>query len=108
MTCSGAPQETCGGPNRLDLYSYASMTAAPTTSKTSTSTGPTATASGWNFRGCYTDNVSARALSYGMAVPGGAAAMTVEACEAVCQAAGYSIAGVEYSQECCTSTLPLL
>jgi len=36
-----------------------------------------------------------------MAVPGGAGAMTVEACEAVCQAAGYTIAGVEYSQECC-------
>lgn len=108
MTCSGAPQETCGGPNRLDLYSYASMTAAPTTSKTSASTGPTQTpSSGWNFRGCYSDNVSGRTLIYGLAVPGGPAAMTVEACQTVCLAAGYKIAGVEYSQECCMSSLNL-
>jgi len=38
-----------------------------------------------------------------MGVPGGAAAMTVEACIAACAAAGYQIAGVEWSQECCES-----
>jgi glucan 1,3-beta-glucosidase len=103
MTCSGAPQETCGGPNHLDLYSYASMTAAPTTMQTSTSTssGPTATASGWNFRGCYIDNVSGRALPNGEQVPGGASAMTNELCQSTCLADGFSIAGTEYAGECC-------
>ena len=105
MTCNGNTAEICGGPNRLDLYSYASATVAPTSSETST-TSATATASGWNFKGCYTDNVSSRSLGHGMSVPGGAAAMTVEACEAVCLAAGYILAGVEYAGECCMSTYP--
>jgi glucan 1,3-beta-glucosidase len=56
---------------------------------------------GWNYRGCYTDSVSARTLGITMQVPGGAAAMSVEACLTVCQAAGYALAGVEYSGECC-------
>lgn len=55
---------------------------------------------GWNFRGCYTDQVSARTLGNTMSVPGGPSAMTIEACLTVCQAAGYSLAGVEYSAEC--------
>jgi hypothetical protein len=62
---------------------------------------------GWNFRGCYTDKVSARTLGNTMSVPGGPSAMSVEACLAVCQAAGYSLAGVEYSAECCKFTAPL-
>jgi len=101
MTCSGAPQETCGGPDRLDLYSYASMTAAPTTIATSTSSGPTAAASGWNFRGCYTDNVSERSLPNGEQVPGGTNAMTNELCQSTCLADGFTIAGTEYAGECC-------
>lgn len=95
MTCSGAPTETCGGPNRLDLYSYASTTVASTA--TTTSVSATATATGWNFRGCYTDSVAARTLGH----PYPANPMTVEKCLASCQAAGYILAGVEYAQECC-------
>jgi hypothetical protein len=37
----------------------------------------------------------------GEAVPGGAAAMTVEACQSTCLGLGYSLAGVEYADECC-------
>ena len=90
MTCSGAPQETCGGPNRLDVYTLATATGS--------STPPVAT--GWNFRGCYTDNVSGRALM-GESVPGGASSMTVEACQSVCKGLGYILAGLEYADECC-------
>lgn len=78
-------------------------TATPTTLSTST-TSATNTATptnGWQFRGCYTDNVGGRALSMGEPVPGGAAAMTVEACQTVCHGLGYTLAGLEYSQECC-------
>jgi hypothetical protein len=70
----------------------------PTTLSTSTRTSsPT----GWTFLGCYTDNVAARTLVNGEAVPGGASAMTVEACQSTCLGLGYSLAGVEYADECC-------
>jgi WSC domain len=55
----------------------------------------------WNYLGCYTDNVSGRALPNGEAVPGGTNAMTNEACQSTCLAAGFSIAGTEYAGECC-------
>jgi hypothetical protein len=72
-----------------------------TTSTTSApSTGPTGS-SGWKSLGCYTDNVSGRALPVSEPVTGGATAMTNEACQTACAGAGYSIAGTEYSQECC-------
>lgn len=74
----------------------------PTTLSTATS-APTATAApgGWKYEGCWRDNVSGRALSTGIQVPGGAGAMTVEACTAGCRGAGFALAGVEYGGECC-------
>jgi hypothetical protein len=57
--------------------------------------------SAWNFLGCYTDNVSGRALLNGEAVPGGTSAMTNEVCQSTCLAAGFLIAGTEYGGECC-------
>lgn len=75
-------------------------TSTPTTLSTvTTTTGPSAT--GWNFLGCYTDNVGGRTLVNGVQVEGGSTAMSVELCQAACKANGYSIAGVEYSGECC-------
>lgn len=63
-----------------------------------------ASASTWTFLGCYTDNYpTSRTLPYTASIPGGGGAMTVEACQSACSAAGYSLAGVEYAQECCTS-----
>jgi hypothetical protein len=56
---------------------------------------------GWTFLGCYTDNVSRRALPTMEQVPGGTNAMTNELCESTCLAAGFSIAGTEYAGECC-------
>jgi len=101
MACAGNAAETCGGPNRLDLYSYGSGGTAPTSTKTSTSASATATSSaGWNFRGCYTDSVAARSLSHGEIPSGGAATMTIEACQSLCQGLGYTLAGLEYADEC--------
>jgi hypothetical protein len=65
---------------------------------------PGCTLIGWNFRGCYTDKISARTLGNALGVPGGQPAMTIEACLAACQFAGYVLAGVEYSGECCKSS----
>jgi hypothetical protein len=55
----------------------------------------------WNFLGCYTDNVSGRALPNGEAVAGGTNAMTNELCQSTCLAHGFTIAGTEYAGECC-------
>src|SRR5207248_1364864 len=52
---------------------------------------------GWTYAGCYTDSVGARTLSV-REFPAGS--MTVELCTSACQAAGYTIAGVEYAGEC--------
>jgi WSC domain len=57
--------------------------------------------SDWTFLGCYTDNVSGRALPNGEAVAGGTNAMTNVLCQSTCLAAGFSIAGTEYAGECC-------
>ncbi|KAF3055332.1 Glucan 1,3-beta-glucosidase [Trichoderma lentiforme] len=88
MTCSGAPQETCGGPNRLNVYQVATATGAP----------PPVT-TGWVSRGCYTDSVNARAL-IAEGVPNGPTSMTVEACQSVCKSLGYVLAGLEFADEC--------
>ncbi len=55
----------------------------------------------WTFLGCYTDNVSGRALPNGKAVAGGTNAMTNELCQSKCLADGFTIAGTEYAGECC-------
>lgn len=57
----------------------------------------------WGSLGCYADNISGRALPNGAEIPGGAVAMTNEACQTACESAGYSIAGTEYGAECCKS-----
>ena len=85
MPCNGNSSEWCGGANRLNVYGLGQKsTIAPL----------------WAPLGCYTDSVQARTLSVGMAVPGGAANLTQENCQAACLAGKYTYSGVEYSQEC--------
>lgn len=47
------------------------------------------------------EGTSGRALTNGLDVPGGKNNMTVANCVSTCQAAGYLLAGVKYSGECC-------
>jgi hypothetical protein len=47
------------------------------------------------------EGITGRALPFGATTVGGAAAMTVDLCLTACQAAGYVLAGTEYSDECC-------
>ena len=49
----------------------------------------------------YREGTTGRALTTGMAVPGGASKMSVALCTSACGAAGFSLSGVEYAQECC-------
>lgn len=76
-------------------------TAQSTTFSTIITTSSPPKQTGWNFLGCYSDNVNGRTLANQVQVAGGASAMSIEACETACKAAGYTIAGVEYSGECC-------
>jgi hypothetical protein len=59
---------------------------------------------GWNYRGCFTDSVSARTLKNTVQVSGRAAGMSIEACITVCQSGGWALAGVEPSGEYCKSS----
>jgi len=106
MVCSGKSSEICGGPNRLNVY---------TTSSSSSSNG------GWVSIGCYryfhrpfsiesvsltpcTRHISdspARTLTVGTNPVGGPANNSAESCTAACLAAGFHLAGMEYSAECC-------
>lgn len=78
-----------------------STTKGPTTMSTITTSSSPPKQTGWSSLGCYSDNVNGRTLANQVQVAGGASAMSVEACETACKAAGYTIAGVEYSGECC-------
>jgi len=42
-----------------------------------------------------------RILLNGVPTDGGPSLMTVDLCTSACQASGYTLAGTEYSQECC-------
>ena len=46
-------------------------------------------------------SIGGRTLPNGGDVAGGSAAMTVDLCTAACQTQGYTLAGIEYSGECC-------
>ncbi|KAB8295124.1 hypothetical protein EYC80_007056 [Monilinia laxa] len=89
MKCSGDASEWCGGPNRLNLYWNGEN--APQTNPGSGL---------WNFLGCYTEGQGGRLLIYQTVSTGRASGMTVDVCTAACQSGGYSLAGVEYADEC--------
>ncbi|KAK3671659.1 fungal class II heme-containing peroxidase [Recurvomyces mirabilis] len=97
MTCAGNSSETCGGPNRLSVYTTGAAISGP-----STNPGP----NGWTFVSCYTDSVNARTLNTAQDVAAGASGMSVSQCTAACKLGGYSYAGLEYGQQCfCDSTI---
>ncbi len=100
----GLFQLVSGSGGTVGTPTTTSSSKVPTTISTkvsSSSSAPTGGSSSWSLLGCYTDSVAARSLPYAAGVAGGAAAMTVELCEAACRSAGYSLAGVEYADECC-------
>jgi len=119
MKCLGNPNEICGGPNRMNLYSHNAFasTSVPATVKevstreqtsTSMAAGVTGTGdSAWHYRGCYTD-CGAGTLAHGNPTSD---TMTVAKCQAMCLAQGYCLAGLEWGDECCEflpSSFPLL
>jgi hypothetical protein len=114
MACNGNQTDMCGGSNRLTLFKYvtgqepsalstivASSVAASSTAVSSavSSAPPVATGLPTNFtyKGCYVDGPGYRIMNFQQPDD---SAMTVASCSNKCAAAGYSIAGMEYSSQC--------
>jgi hypothetical protein len=114
MACNGNQTDMCGGSNRLTLFKYvtgqepsalstivASSGAASSTAVSSavSSAPPVATGLPTNFtyKGCYVDGPGYRIMNFQQPDD---SAMTVASCSNKCAAAGYSIAGMEYSSQC--------
>lgn len=68
-------------------------------STTTTTTMAVSLPTGWTFAGCYEDNVSNLGRSIINGNPGNSQ-MTIESCVNLCAAANYTVAGMEYADEC--------
>ncbi|KAI9449273.1 WSC domain-containing protein [Lactarius psammicola] len=88
MGCQGDPTKLCGGPALLNLYNFTGTYPIGASVVTA--------ANGWTSRGCYSDSVSSRTLERRIDV----GTVTVESCVSTCQSQSFTIAGLEYAQEC--------
>ena len=111
MGCQGNASETCGGPALLNVYNFTG--AYPV----GASVVPSVTLGTWTSQGCYrygthpravilmcvnancsqSDTVASRTLERRVDVSN----VTVEACIKTCFVQSFTIAGLEYAQECC-------
>ncbi|KAK0660111.1 WSC domain-containing protein [Cercophora samala] len=109
MPCAGDDNELCGAGMRLNVYSFdkepttvtTTTTSDPTSSPTSEPATPVTTIDGFEYQGCYTDNVPQRVLGGKVVVDG---AMTLEKCASSCKEGGYALFGVQYNSECFCGT----
>jgi len=90
--CVGNSSEICGGSDSLSLYwNGLGVQGAPTFLQQF---------GAWNLSGCFSDSNDARTLTVQVSVTGGQYNNSVGSCVPACEAAGYSIAGVEFAQQC--------
>ncbi|AEO53498.1 glyoxal oxidase like protein [Thermothelomyces thermophilus ATCC 42464] len=104
MVCNGNSTEFCGGPDRLNVYSYKNQyepTATSTTGagSTSSSSVPSATGlpEGWSYQGCWIDGKQGRILPYQLP---DSQTNSRAACANACAEAGYTVSGTEYAVQC--------
>lgn len=106
MACSGNNSETCGGSNRINIFSFTPAIATTVTPTASISFGtgstsfPPQPSPYFVSTGCYTDSRSNRTLGIVGDFPGAHGNMTLEPCKGACRNAGYMFAGVEFGDEC--------
>ncbi|KAH8988288.1 copper radical oxidase [Lactarius hatsudake] len=104
MACSGAGSELCGGPNRLNMYTYTGTDLPPINNGGGGGGGgapvfpklsglPTT----WAYNACWVDNAHGRIFQTQLADN---QALTVESCVASCDAQGFTLAGMEFSVQC--------
>ncbi|KAK9789619.1 hypothetical protein SCARD494_08890 [Seiridium cardinale] len=92
--CSGDSTQPCGGGNRLTLFNNPNIK------------GPQANSGiqDWPHIGCYTEGTTGRALEYAANLASDQ--VNGANCTAACKAAGFILAGTEYSGECyCGKTI---
>ena len=95
MACSGNSSETCGGNNRLSLFSSGRPVVLPTPGT------PETIAKDFYYTNCYTEATGGKALA-GRSTSG--SFMTLDYCGQYCT--GYQYFGTEYASECyCESAL---
>ncbi|KAJ7368760.1 WSC domain-containing protein [Mycena albidolilacea] len=93
QACSGDSTELCGAGNFIDVYWNG--TPRP---------GVPQQVGTWNYLGCFPDAVSSRQIPNLHTISGG---VTIESCTSACKASGFSVAGLEFGQECwCGSSPP--
>lgn len=106
MACAGNAEQLCGGPNRLNMYSYGGDDLPPITPPAGPGDPPTEAPppvteglpEPWHYAGCWVDQEFGRILTSGIPdVPD----RTVEQCVNTCKDAGYTLAGLEYGVQCC-------
>ncbi|RYF49565.1 MAG: hypothetical protein EOO38_07610, partial [Cytophagaceae bacterium] len=103
MNCNGNQTEICGGPNRLTFFEYytgevqATPTSGMSTALSTAPPAPTGLPSGFEYKGCYVDGPGFRIMNFQQPDE---QSMTVASCASKCAAAGYEIAGMEYSYQC--------
>jgi hypothetical protein len=99
MACSGNNSETCGGSNRINIYSFTPATPITAMPTASTSSLPQSSQF-FKSIGCYTDARSNRTLGFVGDYPGAYGNLTIEPCQWACRNAQYTFAGVEFGDEC--------
>lgn len=114
FVCPGDGNEYCGAGNRLEMYKKGGSTQSSTTA-TGSVVGPVTTVSttgnggatglptGWTYAGCFKEGTTGRALPNQQP---DSPTNTNEKCVAACVAAGYTVAGMEFSSQCfCANAL---
>ncbi|KAF5313126.1 hypothetical protein D9619_002379 [Psilocybe cf. subviscida] len=91
--CGGDGNQTCGDAGKISVYQNMNKNVGPIPTNKANVTG------GWTFTGCFTDaiNGNGRTLLERFDI---AAGVTIESCTAECNATGFTIAGLEFGEEC--------
>ncbi|KAF8151649.1 hypothetical protein B0H34DRAFT_801346 [Crassisporium funariophilum] len=112
MVCAGNSSEFCGGPNRLNAYNYTGtdLPVNPNPPQGGGGGGPTTVfpvltglPPHWAYNSCWIDNAHGRIFDSDIA---GSQTNTVTSCIAQCVALNFTLAGMEFADECyCGNTL---
>ena len=111
MTCAGNGNQKCGGSWNLSLYQLngaasaappAATPSAPAASSTplppanNNGSGSAATSGTWSAAGCVQDGPARALTGYSFT----SSSMTTAMCQSTCALKGFTMAGIEYGQEC--------
>ncbi|SJL08884.1 related to glyoxal oxidase precursor [Armillaria ostoyae] len=105
MTCAGNSSQFCGGPNRLNAYNYTGTNLPPINNAGGGGGGGPTTVfpvlsdlpQGWSYNACWVDNAHGRIFETEIGVNTN---QTVQSCIASCIAQNFTVAGMEFGQEC--------